>query len=259
MPSSGWGAFWVGLPDRGYGTEQPGGWVYNILPFIEEGALHDLGKGKSESQMLADSAVRLKTPISALTCPTRRSPQPLRIADNTDHMRNPKGAASVTQVARAGYGINSGSTPGVGAIFGPDSIESAAAYEWPPRRVYNGISYIRSKVRIRQIKDGTTKTLLIGEKYLPKEHYFDGEHAGDNESMYNGFCLDLNRHAAEDIPPAADSEDGRPPISFGGPHDAVWLAAFCDGSVHPMGFDIDPILHAQNGNKADGTVAINPQ
>src|SRR5690242_11445777 len=42
-PTGGWGSDWVGDPDRGYGRRQPGGWIYNILPFIQEESLHSLG------------------------------------------------------------------------------------------------------------------------------------------------------------------------------------------------------------------------
>src|SRR5215471_9691890 len=47
FPSGGWGWNWVGVPDRGTGPEQPGGWLYNILPFIEGGNLRKLGQGKT--------------------------------------------------------------------------------------------------------------------------------------------------------------------------------------------------------------------
>ena len=39
FPTGGWGWAWIGDADRGFGDDQPGGWVYNILPFIEESAL----------------------------------------------------------------------------------------------------------------------------------------------------------------------------------------------------------------------------
>src|SRR5262245_34221354 len=35
-PSAGWGWFWVGEPGRGQGKDQPGGWVFSILPYVEQ-------------------------------------------------------------------------------------------------------------------------------------------------------------------------------------------------------------------------------
>ena len=32
-------------PDRGTGTSQPGGWIYQILPYMDQDTLHELGKG----------------------------------------------------------------------------------------------------------------------------------------------------------------------------------------------------------------------
>ena len=34
-PTGGWSSPWSGDPDRGTGQGQPGGWTYNILPFID--------------------------------------------------------------------------------------------------------------------------------------------------------------------------------------------------------------------------------
>ena len=44
FPSAGWGWWWIGDPDRGAGKEQPGSWIYQLFPYMEEQALHDLGK-----------------------------------------------------------------------------------------------------------------------------------------------------------------------------------------------------------------------
>src|SRR5260221_856396 len=42
LPGSGWHPWVVGDPLLGAGRNQPGGWMYQILPFIEEQALYDL-------------------------------------------------------------------------------------------------------------------------------------------------------------------------------------------------------------------------
>src|SRR5712671_205688 len=47
FPSSGWGWLWVGDPDRGQGKKQPGGWTFNVLPFIEQGNFFALGSGQA--------------------------------------------------------------------------------------------------------------------------------------------------------------------------------------------------------------------
>src|SRR3954454_17637693 len=45
LPSGGWGFDWTADANRGYGPDQPGSWVYNILDYVEEGNLRSLEKG----------------------------------------------------------------------------------------------------------------------------------------------------------------------------------------------------------------------
>src|SRR5512144_2234645 len=45
FPTGGWGCGWTGDADRGSDWRQPGGWIYNVLPYIEQQALHDMGAG----------------------------------------------------------------------------------------------------------------------------------------------------------------------------------------------------------------------
>src|SRR5262245_18350688 len=41
LPTGGWCRWWVGDPDRGFSKDQPGGWVFNLMPFTEESARYE--------------------------------------------------------------------------------------------------------------------------------------------------------------------------------------------------------------------------
>ena len=42
-PASGWGYGWMGDPNMGHSRRQPGGWMYNILPYTDNMNLWELG------------------------------------------------------------------------------------------------------------------------------------------------------------------------------------------------------------------------
>ena len=70
-PTAGWGWFWVGDPDSGFGREQPGGFFYNCLPYLEQQVLHDLQSGT-----VRGSPAQL--PTSAMPC-GRNSAMPIEM------------------------------------------------------------------------------------------------------------------------------------------------------------------------------------
>ena len=88
---------------------QPGGWLYNILPYLEQQALHDLGAGLDFNSKKAIFAQRESTPLTMLCCPTRRRPvcEPNGYASSTWPGLNMN---SPSQFTRADYAINSGDT-----------------------------------------------------------------------------------------------------------------------------------------------------
>src|SRR5688500_12305385 len=45
LPTGGWGWHWMGDPDGGYGKNQPGSWIYSILPFLEESNVRTIAAG----------------------------------------------------------------------------------------------------------------------------------------------------------------------------------------------------------------------
>ena len=73
LPTDGWGWKWVGDPDRGSGQNQPGGWAYNILPFMEQGVLHNMGTGLKGSAKYTLAADMIALPLPEFICPTRRA------------------------------------------------------------------------------------------------------------------------------------------------------------------------------------------
>ena len=78
LPTGGWGCGWTGDADRGTDWRQPGGWIYNILPFIDQQALHDMVAGlpgppdQPSSLKCIAQMQRLGVAMSVLYCPSRR-------------------------------------------------------------------------------------------------------------------------------------------------------------------------------------------
>lgn len=81
FPSSGWGRTWVGDPDMGYGRKQPGSWIYNLLVYLDQKAIHDMDRTAYANT--SDPAQREKNkqnqlwsmrtyPIAVFNCPSRR-------------------------------------------------------------------------------------------------------------------------------------------------------------------------------------------
>ena len=76
-PTGGWFWSWVGDGDRGFGKEQPGGWAFNLLPFLEQMPLFQLasdGDPKTLSTKQMEGATTVcQTPMPFLYCPSRRA------------------------------------------------------------------------------------------------------------------------------------------------------------------------------------------
>jgi prepilin-type N-terminal cleavage/methylation domain-containing protein/prepilin-type processing-associated H-X9-DG protein len=255
LPSNGWGFAWVGDPDRGFGKRQPGGWIYNLLPYLEEQVLHDLGKGQSSTAKSAAAAKVTMTALPLFNCPSRREarPYPQSIFGAGFQARN---ADPVSVSARCDYAICAGTVP-VANDGGPTDIPTAdnGGYSWLDTSILTGISFQHSEVRIADIQDGTTHTYMVGEKYLNPDCYENGNDGGDNLSMYEGHDWDVNRFGHRDVLPFPDHPGyGGLASVFGSVHVGNFNMVFCDGSVHQISYEIDGILHENLTHRKDGTV-----
>lgn len=244
-PSNGWGYLWIGVPDRGTGKNQPGGWIYNILPYLERNDLRELGRDLGPAEQSQALGQLMTVPLSLLSCPTRGAPG-LSPARPTLIPRN---APWVAQVAKTDYAVNEGDFI-TDTREGPLSLQEgdSSKYAWKDTSKATGICFQRSELPAASIKDGLSQTYLIGEKYISRGGYDSYEDLGYDQSLYSGVDVDLNRWVLGPPKPHGMEADIR---AFGSAHTSACHFVFCDGSVQAISYQINPEVHRRLGNRKD--------
>ena len=72
FPTDGWSCFWIGVPERGTGRGQPGGWIFNLLPYMEEKQIYMMQYGLGNTARRAAARQMIQTTITIMNCPSRR-------------------------------------------------------------------------------------------------------------------------------------------------------------------------------------------
>jgi len=272
FPTNGWGWWWIGDPDRGVDRRQPGGWIFNLLPYLEQENVYDLQSGLpfQSTQRLGAAKTMLETPIAMFNCPSRRPAALYPTGECGSMQNNPNFSATVTDVARSDYASNGGSVAqdaggrGIFMFYGPKSIADAESHEgqenWEKiAEASTGVFYPGSEITVADIEDGTSHTYLFGEKTINPDYYTNGLSLGDNEYMFTGDNGDITRWAGpkavqnqEDCPMWQD----RPGIDlwtcFGSIHPGGVNMVFCDGNVRSIDYDIDLVIHGRLADRRDG-------
>jgi prepilin-type N-terminal cleavage/methylation domain-containing protein len=276
FPTGGWYMNWLGHPDRGFGTAQPGGWIYNILPFIEQQALHDLGTSDSGMTIEDANAKRVATPLSVANCPSRRPAALYSLHGGIYGTQFTLTNNVITRLARSDYAMNGGDYMQRRdvAYRSPDSLAKAdtrSESEWDDMSLQTGISFQRSHVTMAEIKDGTSNTFLMGEKYISRDHYTDGDDWGDSATMYCGGDYELLRWTGIEgkVYDATNSRTNLPRQDgsvtsvnvqwFGSAHFGAFNMAFCDGSTRSINYSVDGEVYRRLGNRKDGLPTASSQ
>jgi hypothetical protein len=178
-----------------------------------------------------------ETPLALFNCPSRR---PAKVYPWTLGAQNPTQFGTPKGAGRSDYAINSGTTD--------CQYDYGVPPNWPDLTSLNGVSFQRSMIKPKEITNGTSHTYLVAEKYLNPDNYNTGTAWDDNECLFSGYDDDLYRSGY--WPPYRDQRGyGGPGCSFGSAHAVSWNAAFCDGSVHGLSFDINPLIHTYQSNR----------
>jgi prepilin-type N-terminal cleavage/methylation domain-containing protein len=246
------------------GWQQQGGWAFQLLPYMGEdinwvgGGLQTTTAGTTTAAaavtaQTAQMVASLQAPIKSYFCPSRRVPTTNTV---TPAFPNYTFAAnttlSVTMIDYAGCnggysatGVNN-NAPNTGVI----RTQATAT-------VTGGVTTYtlsRNTVRLQDIKDGPSYTLLIGEKaanprYFPIANEDDGGYA----LGYNSVNLNSIRFAYSNLMPLRDGEVVGPTGgAFGSAHAGTWNALMADGSVMQLSYAISPTVFSFLGNINDG-------
>jgi prepilin-type processing-associated H-X9-DG protein len=270
FPSGGWGFEWVGDPNYGFAKWQPGGFFYNILPFMEQQGLHDIalgiGTSATDSTRIAINDKLVQAPIGAYSCPSRRAPGVCGMCTTSDPSMNFTATPTNGKgFFHADYAGNAGDYF-LDWKYGPKSWPSnLTASGFTDTSNCSGVIFQQSQLTIAEIKDGTSNTYLAGEKYLCPDNYLTGMSGGDNNPALGADSFDLNRWASQTgggtatssssgtfYPPCQDTSGSDQNNCFGSAHAAGFNVVFCDGSVRNISYLIDVIIHAQLANRKDG-------
>ena len=215
-------------------------WAFRILPFLEDAAVHDaFVKGQKVED--GRNAIAMRTPVPTYVCPARRSTDDLVDFDNDDSpTRTPKSAAPGDYAASAGPFVTYGN-----------------AGEKNPRE--SGVIYTKSEVKLRQVTDGTSKTLLVGERHvIPKGAFgrkgFEDYDRGDTAFLSGDNPWTIFGATAPGFP---TSRMDRNIDKFGSDHTGRMAQfVFVDVHVKPIDYSISASVLHSLGVIADGNAVF---
>jgi type II secretory pathway pseudopilin PulG len=225
-------------PGRETTTQVGVGWSFRLLPYLEEAAVYEALDADARVDDEANR-VAMRSPVAVMYCPSRRSPAADRDFDNNDAPSLVRGVA-----AGGDYAANAG-------LYGRYNTE-------PVPRIDGAIAgplFSFSKIKTRQIGDGLSKTLGVGERHIPPPSTDDpglmAHHqgdtaffAGDNPRTILAGTIEGIAYSEKEPCPETPAGDAPCAFKFGGVHSGITLFVFLDGHVQPLQKDISlNIIH----------------
>ena len=246
----GWGWRWAGDPDRGAGDEQPGSWLYRILPYTEAKEIWSVATdGQPDAiteQQLQGTAQAISTHLPWFNCPSRKDERLTPLSQGSWPYHN---SAKTAAAATISYGANWGDHL-IDFEDGPSSLDGAVGNL--PKST--GVVYWRSKLQTQQIEDGLSKTYFVTEyrwSFDPSSPELGENYYGIGTPLAGGYVTTAVHAPAKDgilEQQLSVAELGQ----MGSAHAANFNVAFCDGSVRSVDYGIDLYTHLRQANRRDG-------
>jgi hypothetical protein len=251
-----------GAPSAGY--KQDAGWAFQLLPLLDQELVWN-GSGapfSGASQTATDRMVAVvKDPFKIFSCPSRRS---LSVSTYTNAnypaqttysgMLGKTFAVSPLDYAGCNGNAPPSGTPAVpvnngvfrSQLLSPNVASTSASYGNP----------VRAVVRQNDVTDGTSYTLMIGEKAAnPVRGQIKNEDDMGFAAGFNQVNFNAIRFTSPNLLPLRDNEVSTSlgtGGAFGSIHAGTWNALMADGSVQQLTYTIDPTIFAAIGTIAGG-------
>jgi prepilin-type N-terminal cleavage/methylation domain-containing protein len=201
------------------GPDQQAGWGFQILPYIEQANVWRGGQATNDGDR---ALVAIAARISTFFCPARRSPQ-------------------TVSYSYPGYLGGATATHGLCDYAASNIDNTGVVRQFRP-------------TRFADVADGTSNTLLLGDKRLNLTNLGQAQ-ADDNEGYTCGWNEDTMR-----LTTTRPSPDffGDPSLyggkQFGSSHTGGFCVALADGSVRMISYSISQATFKALGDVADGQV-----
>lgn len=260
-----------------FGPDKQGlSWAYQILPYMEESSTYDVHKTDQLGQIL----------VTSYHCPSRRGPT--RHPDYGTELMDYAAAVPARSRAQLPYKVAdyvyarddaSWGTYGcatlefwstVGGTYRFETDLQGRPANLTTSKIYAGhwgvivrsnycdscsadkqVTGFYKKISFAQIADGSSNTMVIGEKRLMPSRYQDGDWH-DDKGWTDGWDPDTLRSTICLLGSDQESTSNGFGYNFGAAHPGSMQAGFADASVHSINYDIDRELFNRLGHRSDG-------
>lgn len=230
-------------------------WYVEIMPYMEQMAVYELWK-ITGGNFYTQSQPAREAIVPAYFCPTRRAPMITPKPDPNDVASGPTATG-----ACADYACNVGSTPDGDYWWKIQNDGTARTPTDGVFRIDNNWSNDPARgsfvggIRMKEITDGTSNTIMLGEKHIHKDHW--GDEAWEDGAAYNGDHGGSNRSLNSTHPLAKGPADTTKNL-FGSYHPGVCQFVFCDASTHSVEISLSGTVLGYMASRNDGNTFTLP-
>ncbi len=254
-----------------------GTWAAELWPYLEEGSV--AAQYDKEQSYYAQPLQVIQAQVSVYLCPTRRAPPQISVdgkeGDYRQGVSHPGALSDYAACIGDGHDYvgDGGGDDSSGVDPSNDKTKPNGAFRSAPAtagKCYGAAAYqtlvggYTPVLKFKNVVDGLSKTIFIGEKHVPERDTDGGSCFGKksrcrDNSVYNPDNHRSHSRYGSDLSPIATSKDERADINdpysqFGSWHPGICHFLFGDGGARAVTNTLDTITLGELCNIKDGSV-----